>query len=91
MLERVNDCSFLIIADLRKLSTSYYAQKVLQFCNSVKINRKCLKFFLWFILNILLATEMPCNKNFFCACAGGHQNASYFYTRFNSERLLHFM
>ena len=46
-------------------------KKFCNFCNSVKINKKCLKFFLWFVLNVLLAAETSCNKKSYLAHAQG--------------------
>jgi hypothetical protein len=49
-----------------------------KFCNtsyaSVKINRECLQFFLWLILNVPLATAGLWNNTFSRACPGGRQN-----------------
>ena len=40
-------------------------------------NRKCLIFFLWLILNILLATAAPQYTTFCRTCAGGCPNGVY--------------
>ena len=44
---------------------------------SDKINRKCLIFFLWLILNILFATAAPQYTTFCRTCASGCPNVVY--------------